>query len=230
MRSSYLKAKRLRDDSARGALRPNPSKAENSMKPEQIESRFSAGECILALGSKVRQLYVICSGHVRLEGASSSEGRLGPGELFGELTAITGIPSPYRAEAEEDVVLIVVDLALLNQLCHENSDFTFRLIRHLADELGQAAHTSASGRAARATPLAGALEALGAVLLKRSDEGGASAIVEGNLRELAKDAGLPMRTAYYALHDILDKRWLRLVDDQLSVLQQKELEDLAESH
>ncbi len=197
-------------------------------KPEQIESRFSAGECILELGSKARELYVVRSGLVRLEAGGQGESRLlGPGELFGEITAITGTPSPYRAEADDDAAVLVIDLPLLNRLCLENAEFAFRLIRQLAEDLGGALLASAPVRIlAPGAALGGALEALGAAILRRAAGAGAPCAIEGKLSELAADAQLSMRTAYLALHTILDKRWLRLTDEQLTLLQRDELEAL----
>ena len=200
------------------------------MKPEAIESRFSAGECILKVGSELRQLYVVQSGHVRLEAPSHGESRLlEPGSVFGEVTAITGAPSPYRVKADDDTVLLVIDLPLLNRLCQESSEFAFRLIYQLADDLGGALASGPMPMRARSLALGGALEGLGFVLLKRSAGAAAPCEIEGRLRDLAGDAGLSLHSAYLALHSMLDKRWLRLVDDQLSLLQREELQALVGS-
>lgn len=198
------------------------------MKAEKIERRFSAGECILELGSKARELYVIRAGNVRLrENGNGADHLLGPGALFGEITAITGTPAAYRAEADDDTTLLVIDLPLLNRLCLESPEFAFRLIRHLAGRAGEAPRRPAVARveAVRAQP-GKALEALGAVILERSSDGGTPCVVKGNLRDLAEDADLSLRSAYIALHSLLDKRWLRLVDDQLTLLKREELEAL----
>jgi len=201
------------------------------MKPDEIERQFSAGECIIELGSKLRVLYVIQTGQVQLRGPSGGdECSLGPSAIFGELTAIAGTPSPYRAVAQEDTRVLLIELPLLNRLCLQNPDFTFRLIRHLASSsspslpLAVSAGTGAAGGSA-----GGALEALAGVILKRSTGSDSPSTVEGKLRDLAQDTGLSMLTTYAALHSLLDKRWLRLIDDELTLLQREELEALARS-
>ena len=182
------------------------------MTSEATECRFSAGDCILEVGSERRQLYVVQSGHVRLEAPSRGESRLlGPGSLFGEVTAITGTPSPYRVQADGDTTLLVLDVPLLNRLCRESSEFAFRLIQQLAEDLG------------------GALEVLGSVILKRSAGAAAPCEIDGTLGDLADDAGLSLHSAYMALHSMLDKRWLGMGDDQLRLLQREELEALVGS-
>ncbi len=218
-----LKPCHHRDDSARVAW----GKSKAAPKPEAIESRFSSGECILELGSEMRQLYVVQSGHVRLEAAGHGESRLlGPGSLFGEVTAITGTPSPYRVEADDETTLLVIDVPLLNRLCRESSEFAFRLIHQLADDLGGALASGPMPMQARSLALGGALEALGSVILERSAGVTAPCEIDGKLGELAGDAGLSLQSAYLALHSMLDKRWLRLVDDRLSLLQRDELKAL----
>lgn len=65
------------------------------------------------------------------------------------------------------------------------------------------------------------------MILKRSAGSDSPCMVEGKLRDLAQDTGLSMLATYSALHSLLDKRWLRLVDDELTLLQREELEALA---
>ncbi len=195
---------------------------------EATECRFSAGDCILEVGSERRQLYVVQSGHVRLEAPSRGESRLlGPGSLFGEVTAITGTPSPYRVQADGDTTLLVIGVPLLNRLCRESSEFAFRLIQQLADDLGGA--LAAGPMPERGLAPSGALEVLGSVILKRSAGATAPCGIDGTLGDLAGDAGLSLHSAYMALHSMLDKRWLRMADDQLSLLQREELEALVGS-
>ncbi len=73
------------------------------------------------------------------------------------------------------------------------------------------------------------LEVLGSVILKRCAGAAAPCGIDGTLGDLAGDAGLSLHGAYMALHSMLDKRWLRMADDQLSLLQREELEALVGS-
>ncbi len=198
------------------------------MKPDEIERQFAAGDCILEVGGKARELYVLRSGAVRLSRESTGEGSLlGPGDLFGEVTAILGVPAAYRAVAEEETVLLAVDLPLLNRLCAENANFSFRLIRHLARELaGSLAEASALSSASKEVQQSGALARVAKAILSRAEGQGSLAPVLATLKDLADDAKLPMRETYEALHALLDKGHVRLVDDQLSLIERKLLEEL----
>ncbi len=199
-----------------------------AMTSEATERRFSAGDRILEVGSERRQLYVVQSGHVRLEAPSRGESRLlGPGALFGEVTAISGTPSPYRVQADGETTLLVIDVPLLNRLCRESSEFAFRLIQQLADDLGGA--LAAGPMPERGQAPGGALEVLGSVILKRTAGATAPCGIDGTLADLAGDAGLSLHSAYTALHSMLDKRWLGMGDDQLRLLQREELEALVGS-
>ncbi|MFQ5513115.1 MAG: Crp/Fnr family transcriptional regulator [Myxococcota bacterium] len=199
------------------------------MKADEVERRFDAGECILEAGSHSRELYVIRSGSVRLIPEAEAPGKLlGPGEIFGELPAILGTSSAWRALAVEETTLLALDPPLLNRLCLDCPEFSMRLIQHLADEL---AHP-VTVRASPSGPALGpeertALEAFaGAVLDAAQDPGSGPAPVTGGLRELSSHARVSIRDAYVALHLLLDKRWLRLSEDQLSVVDREQLEAL----
>jgi CRP/FNR family transcriptional regulator len=198
------------------------------MNPEEIERHFSPGDRILDAGSRVRELYVIRSGKVRLTSGSEEEGALlGPGDLFGELAAILGMPVPYDAMAEGETSVLALDVPNLNRLCRENTEFSFRLIRHLASEMaGVPREASESDSPAARSRKGGDLEAFASVILDRSRSGEPPAIVDGKLQDLATGANLTMTEAYNALHEFLDRHWVCLVDDQLSLLEREELEAL----
>jgi hypothetical protein len=195
------------------------------MRREELERRLDQGQQVFARGCTARELFVICSGRIRLLGADGAPNRLrGPGEIFGELPAILGTPSPYAAEALEPSLLLALPLALVNRLLRECPEFSARLITHLAREAAGEVVGGAAPEAPRpvATPR-GELESwigqLVPVLLRRHVPGEVPAAVPGSLRDLANDAGLPLRPAYEALHYLLDRGFLQLVDDQLSVLE-----------
>ncbi len=197
---------------------------ESSVKPEEIERRFAAGDCIVERGSVERALFVVHSGEVRIEGASMR--RIGQGGVFGELGALLGRPSDERAIAESDVCVLALERPQLERLCIECGEFAVRLARHLGERLATVtAERMAGVEIANADPdlplLARALLAARATLETPSP-------VEGGLRELAAAAGLPMRRAYHGVQQLLERRVLRLVDDRLSVIETETLETLAQ--
>lgn len=204
------------------------------MKPEEIERQFASGECIVEPGEPADVVFIVHDGMVRVYPTEDDAPRLiSKGEIFGETAAILGRPYAFRAEAESDVVVLAIELPLLNQLCRENSEFSFRLIRHLADQLGQTqqvATSVAKSCGERKSPVKGAGNARKLfirAILDSQISGDAPAAVKGRLAELAELAGVSMRDAYICLQGLLDARQVRLVDDQLAVLEVEELEELA---
>lgn len=176
-------------------------------------------------GSTERVLFVIRSGEVRLEAGDQERTLLlGPGELFGEIAAILGEPMAIRAVADSDVTVLALDLELLNRLCGENADFSFRLIRHLAQRV---ATPEVSLESAGSIETSKELRRLAAAILKRTVQGDPPIPVEGMLADLARDAGLSVREAYLLVQDLLEKRVLRLADDRLSLLEPERLEGLS---
>ena len=194
------------------------------MKPEDLEHTFSGGQCIVERGSEGERLFVIRSGNVLRAHRDGDPPRLlSEGDVFGEAAAILGQPYPFRAEAHGEVELLALDVAQLNRLCKENAEFAFRLIHHLA---GQVAAVPAAGADSleNRRQTAGR-RALAKAIHGRQDSGESNpVVVKGKLADLAEDAGISMLEAYYALHKLLDERVVRLVDDQLTLLDPEALD------
>ena len=207
------------------------------MKPEDIEQRFTKGQTIVERGSRDRVLYVVRSGNVLVHVADGQAPYLlGPGDMFGEGPAILGRASPVRAEAEGDTSVLALDVSLLNVLVRENAEFSFRLIQALAERIGSA-REEASAEAIPAEPEppratvrqdARALGALARAILARRIPGEVPTPVRGRLMDLAAASHLPIRQAYLCLQELLDRRLVGLVDDQLTVLEPDELASVAQ--
>jgi CRP-like cAMP-binding protein len=207
------------------------------MKPEDIEQRYTKGQTIVERGSRERVLYVVRSGNVLIHVVEGQAPYLlGPGDMFGEATAILGRASPVRAEAEGDTSVLALDVSLLNVLVRENAEFSFRLIQALAERVG-AAREEASAEALPAEPEpprtavrqdARTLGALARAILARRIPGEVPTPVRGRLMDLAAASHLPIRQAYLCLQELLDRRLVGLVDDQLTVLEPDELASVAQ--
>jgi CRP-like cAMP-binding protein len=196
------------------------------MKPEELERSFSRGQRILEPGSRVRELYIVRSGSVRIEWGDGRAAALrAGGAVFGETCAILGEPSPYGVSADDDAVVLVVDLPLLNRLCRESTEFSLRLIRHLAVEFSEALQPRAGDL--RSDP--GELGQLVTAVLQRAASGDPPQAVPGTLKELAEASRLSMLSAYRALHDLIDQGIVQLIDDQLSVVAPDALRGLLRS-
>ncbi len=192
------------------------------MKPSEIERRYAAQEAIVERGSTSRELYVIRSGEVRLEGADPERSLLlGPGDMFGEIAAILGEPNSARAVAESEVTVVVIGVPLLNRLCVENADFSFRLIRHLAERVAN------PGESAPNLEPSDDLSGLAQAILRRTASSDCPALVEGMLSDLSKDAGIQMIDTYLLVQSLLEKRVLRLAEDRLSLLERDKLEAIS---
>jgi CRP-like cAMP-binding protein len=193
------------------------------MKPEELERSYADGQCILARGAAPRELYVVRSGGVVLDWAGLRPGeRRDGGALFGELSGILGQPSLYEARAAEETVVLVLDLALIHQLCRQCTEFSMRLTQHLAREYAALLGEHARGGFAE---VAEDTRQLARILLARAGEGNPPLCVQGSLQELAEASHLSMLSAYRAVHDLLDQGIVQIVDDQLRVLEPGLLRD-----
>jgi hypothetical protein len=155
---------------------------------------------------------------------------------FGEACAILGRASAFRAEAEGDTAVLAVDVALLNVLIRDNTEFAFRLIQVLAERIGHAREEAV----AEAVPIepeppreggsqdTRTLGALARAILARRIPGEVPTPVTGKLMDLAAAAQLPIKPAYLCLQELLDRRLVGLVDDQLTVLEPDELASVAQ--
>ncbi len=203
------------------------------MDQRDIERWYASGECIVEPGDPGDTLFVVRTGIVRVYPTEDDAPRLvSHGGIFGEAAAILGKPYPFRAEAEGDVSVLAIELPLLNGLCRESQEFSFRLMRHLATQLGQTqvAAVPAARRTKRRSPETGARDArkqFVRAILEARVSGETPCAVKGKLADLAEQAGVSIRDAYVCLQALLDDRVIRLVDDQLAVLEVEELEKLA---
>jgi CRP-like cAMP-binding protein len=84
-------------------------------------------------------IYVIRSGRVRVikeaHGRRRIVAKLGPGDFFGEMAAVTGRPRSATVEVVEDAELLKVPATKLQEMVTGNAEVAIRLIRHLAERL-----------------------------------------------------------------------------------------------
>lgn len=111
-------------------------------------SRFSPGAPIVREGDHHNALYVLRKGHVRVEKNSAGFplelARLGPGELFGEMSFIDGSPASADIIANEPVEAYVVDGQVLEPLLRKYPGIYGRLFRSLAAILARRLRETAS--------------------------------------------------------------------------------------
>ncbi len=108
--------------------------------PQFARADHKAGEQIFDEYSRGRDLYLIVSGRVRIKkytkfGVESLLAVLHPGDFFGELSVVDGLPRSARAEAMDDCSLLVVTPETFRALLAESQDFRLNLLNNLGIRL-----------------------------------------------------------------------------------------------
>ena len=176
---------------------------------------LATGETVFDEGDPSDQLYVIQSGEVELV-RESSQGervvaRLGPGDFFGELGVVLGELRSSRAVAVTTTRLIALDRETLEGMCLENPEIAIRMIRVLVSRLIEAERRLA------ALGVDDLLRPVVRALVRHGEPDGAGLRIPVKLAGVAEAAGLSMLEAHRALHQLIDRKLVRLVEDTLTV-------------
>lgn len=180
-----------------------------------FQRRFRDGEIIFDEGDEGLDLYFIQSGRVEVRRAGIAGSRvvakLGPGDFFGEMSVVLGESRTARAVAVGETELLELDGETLEGMCVERPEIAIRMIQRLAERLiGAERRLAALGLDELVAPLvrylareAGASDEEDEIRLRTS------------LRSLAEGASLSMQETHEALHQLMDRKLIRLVDDEL---------------
>jgi CRP-like cAMP-binding protein len=178
-----------------------------------FERTLAPGELVFDAGDPGERFFVIQAGEIELRRsgpAGDRVERLGAGEFFGEMGVLAGAARAERATALGGARLLELDAATLEDLCLERPEVAIRMLRRLAIRLvdleGQLAALGGD-----------ALRTLVRVLVRGAQAGPDGLRVPANLLGLAAQAGLAPLDAWRALHQLLDRRLVRLVDDVLRI-------------
>lgn len=178
------------------------------------ERSFVKGDLIFEEGDAGDVLFIIQSGEVELSRRAMA-GRhtiatLGAGEFFGEMGVVLGERRTARASARCDTKLIQLDSQTLEVMCIERPEVAIRIISRLTTRLIE------SERRLAALGVDDLLRPMVRALLKNAEKPSEAGVrFPGTLRELSRESGLSMLEAHHALHQLLDQRVLKLVDDCL---------------
>jgi CRP/FNR family cyclic AMP-dependent transcriptional regulator len=182
---------------------------------ETFQKVFAGGDLIFEEGDRGDVLYIIQAGEVELTRRSST-GRhtvanLGPGEFFGEMSIVLGEERTTRATAQCEARLLELDGETLEAMCIERPEIAIRIISRLTERLIDSERRLAS------LGIDDLLRPVVRALVKRAEPPtpGEGVCIPGTLREIAQAAGLSMLEAHHALHQLLDQKRVRLVDDVL---------------
>jgi CRP/FNR family cyclic AMP-dependent transcriptional regulator len=177
------------------------------------ERSFAKGDVVFDEGDAGDVLFIVQSGQVELSriGLSGRQvvARLAAGEFFGEMSVVMGEPRTARAVAVSECRLLELDAETLEAMCIERPEIAIRIIRRLSDRLIE------SERRLSALGVDDLLRPVVRVLVRAAKPEPGGFRIEGTLRTLAAEAGISMLEAHRALHQLLDERLVRLVDDVL---------------
>lgn len=98
---------------------------------------YDAGDLIFDEYSKGRDLFLIATGRVRIKkytkfGVESLLAVLHPGDFFGELSLIDGLPRSARAEAMDDCELLMLSSDSFRELVRDHRQIALNLLNNLA--------------------------------------------------------------------------------------------------
>jgi CRP-like cAMP-binding protein len=99
------------------------------------EDVFAAGERVLRRGLSGGNFYVILDGEAGIEIDGEERHRLGRGEFFGEISALTGEPPTADVVAATVLRCLVIPAAQLERLLLDRPQFMLRLLRMEARRL-----------------------------------------------------------------------------------------------
>lgn len=192
---------------------------------DTYEHSLDGGEMLFDEGDAGDSIFVIQSGEIELTrqsgGGRRTVARLGSGEFFGEMSVVLGEPRSARAVAVKPTRLLALDGETLEAMCVERPEIAIRIISRLSIRLKESERRLAAlGADDLLRPVVRAL-----VRMAEADaEHGVRMVT--SLRSLANEAGLSMLETHRALHQLLDQKLVRLVDD---VLVARDVESLSAS-
>ena len=186
---------------------------------------LAPGETVFDEGETGDHFYVIQSGEIELvREIPSGErvvARLGAGDFFGELGVVLGGPRTARAVAVNKTRVIALDRDTLESMCMEQPEIAIRMIRVLVSRLIEAERRLA------ALDMDDLLRPVVGVLLRHAEPATEDGMrVPLNLRQLAEAVGLSMLEAHRGLQQLVDRKLVQIVDDQLMLTDREGLDAL----
>jgi CRP/FNR family cyclic AMP-dependent transcriptional regulator len=181
---------------------------------KHYERVFEAAEIIFDEGDPGDVLFVIMAGEIELtrRGPNGRRvvARLGPGEFFGDMSVVIGETRSARATTIEPTRLLELDGETLEEMCIERPEIAIRIIRRLTTRLID------SERRLAALGIDDLLRPVVRALVRDAQADPEYGVrVPTTLRKLAEDSGLSLFETHRALHQLLDQKLVRLVDDAL---------------
>lgn len=191
-----------------------------AVKATQVEVRkafqrhLQDGEIVFDEGDEGADLYFIQAGRIEISRSGIAGprviARLGPGDFFGEMSVVLGETRTARAAASGPTELLEIDGETLEAMCMERPEIGVRMIQRLAHRLiGAERRLAALGLDELVGPL------IRYLALQPVGENEEELRLRTTLRDLAAGCELSMEETHQALHQLMDQKLLRLVEDEL---------------
>jgi CRP-like cAMP-binding protein len=109
---------------------------------EHLVRKHPSGTVLFREGDRGQTMYVIRSGKVnisrRIADSEITLAVLGPGEFFGEMALLEGLPRSAGATVMEEALLIELEQGAFATLVRKNGEIALRLMRRLSSRLREA--------------------------------------------------------------------------------------------
>ena len=186
--------------------------SETSVRVTSAHQRVLApGEVVFEQGEAGDELFVVHAGEIELTrrapGGPRRVARYGPGEFFGELSAVQGARRTARAAAVGAATVLRLDRETLEAMCVSQPEIALRLIRGMAARL-----LDAERRLARIDADEVLRPLVQALVRAAEPDAQHGSRIPLTLRGLAESAGLGMLEAHHALQLLFERGALSLVD------------------
>lgn len=202
----------------------------------RVRRRLAPGDVLFRKGDPGDALYGVMAGRLRIH-ANAVDGRdallniMGPGDVFGEIALIDGLPRTADATAIDEVELVMLRrAAFLDLLRHENAltlhllELTCRRLRWLSDMVEDATFLSAPAR------LAKRLLHLAEQNGEKTDDGGVRINLRLSQRAIGELAGVSRETTNKHLRNWSRLGWISLRRETVVLRALQPLQDLADTH
>lgn len=119
-----------------------PDKIAESLCEKGAFRKFSSGRIILAAGDKGELIRFLITGQASLLVQDGSDQEIAvdtlkPGDIFGEISFLTGSPSPQNTQvvADEPCTVLEVTSSAFEEVLSDNPDFSLTLVKNLARKI-----------------------------------------------------------------------------------------------